>query len=138
MSKEHNFYDYLDGSGGNAIKDWLTDGGSIARFKFNIRIELLSASPPGDNRDSVWRPNFVKPLEEDGWKKYKDFIELRAKVNREQYRLIGKKIDREILLVGWGFHDGKGWNTSITPAMAQDRVNQMISNPGKYKVEHEI
>ena len=137
MSSEHTFYDYVDGSGNNLIKGWLNDGGSSAKVRFNIRIELLEGSLPGGMVDSVWNNRFVKPLKTPQWKKYKDFIEIRVKANNNQFRLIGKKVDREIFLVGWGFHDGKGWRTDITPATAQEKANQMIDNP-KHRSNYEL
>lgn len=133
MAGEHNFYDYIDadGDGGNIIKDWLNNEGRAARARFIDRLELLSGSRPSGMEDSVWKPPFVKPLTGGIWKKFKDFIETRVKENKIQYRLIGKKIDREIFLVSWGFHDGKGWHTDITPTTAQERATQMIANPRK-------
>ena len=71
-------------------------------------------------------------------KKYKDFIEIKVKANNRQYRLIGKRVNRDILLVGWGFHDGKGWHTELTPATAQERAVQMMDTPAKYRREHEL
>ncbi len=136
MGAEYTFYDYNDAeeSENNIIKDWLDDGGSAANANFTVRIEQLEASPPGDFADSVWRPPFVKPLQG----KWKGFTEIRVKVNKSQYRLIGKKIDRDIFLVTWGYHDGRGWHTDVTPATAKERVNRMISNPAAYRREHEI
>jgi hypothetical protein len=140
MNTIHQFYDYFDADGGrtNLIDDWLSNEGSPARARFINRIELLSGSPPGGMEDTVWKPQYVKPLSNGKWKQFKDFIEIRVKENRKQYRLIGKKIDREIFLVTWGFHDGKGWHMDITPATANERANQMIGNLSKYRREHEL
>jgi hypothetical protein len=140
MPSEHTFYDYFDadGSGSNIIKGWLNNGGKAARARFINRIELLSASCPGGMELSVWKPPFVKPLIIGKWKKFKDFIEIRVKESKIQYRLIGKKVGREIFLVSWGFHDGKGWRTDITPATAQERATQMMDNPAKYRRGHEL
>ena len=88
--------------------------------------------------DLVWKTKFVKPLTVGKWKKYKDFIEIKVKANNRQYRLIGKRVNRDILLVGWGFHDGKGWHTELTPATAQERAVQMMDTPAKYRREHEL
>ena len=136
MGKEHTFYDYIDADGGgsNIIKGWLNDGGSSANANFINRIELLEASPPGGFVDSVWQPPFVIPLRGN----WKGFIEIRTRANNNQYRLIGKKDDRDIFLVTWGFHDGKGWRTNVTPTTAQERVTQMMENFAKYGREHEL
>lgn len=136
MGTQHTFHDYIDadGGGGNIIKDWLNDGASAANANFIIRIELLEASPPGGFEDSVWRPPFVISLKG----KWKGFIEIRTKANNNQYRLIGKKVGRDIFLVTWGFHDGKGWHSDVTPTTAQERVNRMIDNPTVYRRDHEF
>ena len=135
MGKQHTFYDYIDAAGGgsNIIKGWLNGGGKAANAIFITRIELLEASPPGDYEDSVWKPPFVIPLKNN----WKGFIEIRAKANKKQYRLVGEKIDRNIFLATWGFHDGKGWNIDVTPATAKERVKRMIDN-SEYRKEHEF
>ena len=138
MSTEHRFYDYINIDGSNLIEVWLSGDGKASRARFINRLEMLSGSPPSGKQDSVWKSKYVKPLTGGKWGKYKDFIEIRVKENNIQYRLIGKKIDREIFLVSWGFHDGKGWHSDITPATAQERANRMIANPATYRREHEL
>lgn len=135
MGSEHTFYDYIDadGSGDNVIKSWLDSNGKGAKAGFILRIGQLEASPPGGMEGSVWEWPFVVRLT-GSWK---GFIELRKKVNKIQYRLIGKKIDRRVFLVTWGLHDGQGWHAGIPPKTAQIRVDQMIANPAKYRRDHE-
>lgn len=138
MNAEHRFYDYVDSDGHNVIENWLNTEGKNARARFILRIEQLAGSPPGGTEISVWKPPFVKPLTASKWKQVQDFIEIRVKENKKQYRLIGKKLGRDIFLVGWGFHDSKGWNTEITPVTAQERAGQMIDNPFKFRREHGV
>jgi len=134
MGSEYTFYDYTDGNGNNVIRDWLNGGGNPAKARFIMVISLLGASPPSSFKDSVWKPPFAYDLR-GSWK---DFTEIRAKVNKIQYRLIGRKIDRDVLLVTWGLHNGQGWHTGIPPGTAKIRVNQMVTNPLKYRREHEL
>ncbi len=136
MGSEYTFYDYIDadGDGANVIKDWLNGEGKPADASFIMVINQLEASPPGGMMDSVWKPPYVIDLKG----KWKGFIELRKKVKTIQYRLIGKRIDRSVFLVTWGFHDGQGWHTGIPPKTALIRVTQMIANPTKYRREHEL
>jgi len=97
-------------------------------------ISQLEASPPSGFMDSVWKPPFAYDLKSP----WKGFTEIRVKANKIRYRLIGTKIDRDVLLVTWGLHDGQGWHTGIPPSTAKIRVNQMIANPLKYRREHEL
>ena len=136
MGSEHTFYDYIDadGSGDNVIKSWLNGDGRDAKAGFVMVISQLEGSLPGGMEDSVWKPPFVKPLKGE----WKGFIELLKKVNKIQYRLIGKKINRSVFLVTWGLHDGQGWHTGIPPKTAQIRVDQMVANSAKYRRDHEL
>ena len=134
MGSEYTFYDYIDENGNNVIRDWLNGGGNPAKARFIMVISQLEASPPRGFMDSVWKPRFAYDLK-GSWK---GFTEIRAKVNKIQYRLIGRKIDRDVLLVTWGLHDGQGWHTGIPSGTAKIRVNQMVTNPSKYRREHEL
>jgi len=136
MGSEHTFYDYIDadGSGDNVIKSWLNGKGKDAKAGFILIIGQLEASPPGGMEDSVWKPPFVKPLTSE----WKGFIELHKKVNKIQYRLIGKKIDRSVFLVTSGLHAGQGWLPDIPPKTAQIRVDQMTTNSVKYRRDHGV
>ncbi len=136
MGTEYTFYDYIDadGDGSNVIKSWLNGEGKLALASFIIAISLLEGSPPGGMVDSVWKRPYVIDLKGE----WKGFIELRKKVKRIQYRLIGKRMNRNVFLVTWGFHDGQGWHTDIPPKTALIRVNQMTTNPTKYRREHEL
>ncbi len=136
MGSEYTFYDYIDadGNGNNVIKDWLNGGGNPAKARFIMVISQLEASPPRGFVDSVWKHPFVDDLKGT----WKGFIEIRVKVNKTQYRLIGMKRNRDVLLITWGFHDGQGWHADIPPGTANIRVKQMIANPLKYGREHEL
>lgn len=134
MGSEYTFYDYIDGNGNNVIRDWLNGGGNPAKGRFIMVISHLEASPPRGFMNSVWNPPFVYDLK-GSWK---GFTEIRAKVNKIQYRLFGRKIDRDVLLVTWGLHGGQGWHPSIPPGTAKIRVNQMVTNHLKYRREHEL
>lgn len=134
MGSEYTFYDYIDGNGNNVIRDWLNGGGNPAKGRFIMVISQLEASPPSGFMDSVWNPPFACDLK-GSWK---GFTEIRAKVNKIQYRLIGRKIDRDVSLVTWGLHGGQGWHPGIPPGTAKIRVNQMVTNPLKYRREHEL
>ncbi|MFH1383020.1 MAG: hypothetical protein ABIH70_09060 [Chloroflexota bacterium] len=134
MNKEHIFYDYVDQNGANLIKGWLHGDGKSARARFNLIIDNLEGSPPPGFMGSVWTPSYVYDLTGD----WKGFLEIRAEINKKEYRLIGQRQNRNILLITWGYHDGKGWHTDITPGSAKIRVSQMITNIGKYGREHEI
>lgn len=134
MGSEFTFYDYFDAdhTGLNMINEWLNGGGKPVKAHFNSVIRYLEASPPAGFQDSVWCAPYTRPLQG----KWKDFIEIRQKVNKVQYRLIAKREGREILLVTWGFHKGS-WETDITPENGKQRVIQMKNNPGKYRREHD-
>ena len=136
MGTEYTFYDYIDADrdGSNVIKSWLNGDGKSAEGKFFIRIELLEGSPPRGFQDTVWHHPFVDNLKEE----WKGFIEIRIQKDEIQYRLIGQKQDRDVLLVTWGYHDGKGWNTDIPPGTAKIRVKNMLEDPLKYRRKHEI
>ena len=134
MGKEHTFYDYIDQAGANLIKGWLYSDGNLSRARFNFIINQLEASPPPRFNGSVWSSPYVYSLADD----WKGFLEVRAEVKKKEYRLIGQRQDRNILLITWGYHDGKGWHTDITSGSAKTRVNQMITNIGKYGRAHEI
>jgi hypothetical protein len=134
MNKEHTFYDYIDASGINLIKDWLHGNARLARVRFNFIINQLEASPPPSFKGSVWTRPFVYNLTDD----WKGFLEIRAQVNKIEYRLIGQRKGRSILMTTWAHHDGKGWHTESTPGTAKIRIDQMIANMGRYAIEHEI
>jgi hypothetical protein len=136
MGIEYTFYDYIDadGDGTNVIKSWLNGVGNPAKARFIMEISQLEASPPSGFMDSVWKPPYAYDLK-GSWK---GFTEIRVKLDKIRYRLIGKKINRDVLLVTWGLHDGQGWHTGIPPGTAKIRVNQMVANPLKYRREHEL
>ena len=136
MGKEHSFYDYIDadGSGDNVIKSWLNGEGKDAKSGFILMIGYLEGSPPGGMTGSVWKPPYVIPLKGE----WKGFIELRKKVNKIQYRLIGEKKDRSVFLVTSGLHAGQGWLAGIPPGTAKIRADQMITNSVKYRRDHEL
>jgi len=135
MGAEFTFYDYFDadGSGANAINGWLNGEGSKAKAHFNLMIGYLEASPPAGFQESVWSPNYVWPLRG----KWRDFIELRRKIDRIQYRLIGCIEGRSVFLVTWGYHKG-AWETDITARSARERVEQMKNDWNKYRREHDF
>jgi len=134
MGNEFKFFDYVDsdGDGTNVIKGWLNGGGRQAKAYFNRMIPYLEASPPAGSVDSVWHAPYTWPLHNE----WKHFVEIRKKVQRVQYRLIGKVEGRNVFLVTWGFHKGR-WETDITVQTAMERVAQMINNPARYRREHD-
>jgi hypothetical protein len=134
MGSEFTFYDYIDADGGgaNVIKDWLNGDGKQAKAHFNRMIGYLENSSSAGSQDSVWRNPYVWHLHGE----WKGFIEIRKKVNRVQYRLIGKVENRNVFLITWGYHKGS-WETDITPQTGKDRVTQMNSNPARYRREHD-
>lgn len=136
MGTEFTFYDYIDadGDGGNVIKTWLNGDGKPVKVKYFLRINQLEASPPRGFKDTVWQHPYVDNLEGD----WKGFIEIRVEKDDIQYRLIGQKQDRDVLLVTWGYHDGKGWNTDIPPGTAKIRVKNMLEVTLKYRRKHEL
>lgn len=136
MGAEYTFYDYIDadGDGGNLINNWLNGGGKPAKARYIIVIGNLEASPPRGFTDTVWKHPYVIDLHGE-WQSY---IEIRVKKDKNQYRLIGKKLDRDVLLVTWGYHDGRGWYTDITPETADIRIDRMIKNPLRYRRKHEF
>ena len=134
MGNEFTFYDYIDadGSGTNVISDWLNGDGNAAKGRFAVIIPLFEASPPRGFQDSVWREPYVKHMHGD----WEGFIELRRKAKRVQYRILGQIDDRSVFLVACGTHKGD-YTTDITPQAALERVNQMKSNPARYRRKHE-
>ncbi len=134
MGREYTFYDYIDEGGNNVIKDWLNGAGKAAKLKFFFRIDQLEASPPRGFQDTVWQYPYADDLEGE----WKGFTEIRARKDNNEYRLIGQKQDRDVLLVTWGYHDGKGWNTDIPPGTAKIRIKNMLEAPLKFRRKHEI
>ena len=134
MDNKYTFFDYVDadGSGVNVINEWLNGSGKEAKAYFNLTIAYLEVSPPPRSHDTHWQYPATLPLSG----KWKGFIEIRKKAKRVQYRLIGKMVGREVLLVTWGYHKGK-WEPDITPQKANYRVNQMLENPKRYRREHD-
>ena len=130
MGSEYTFYDYVDadGMGSNMINDWLNDGGRDAKAGLNAIIRHLEATPP-----ALWSKPIAYPLHNE----WRGFWELRKKIKRVPYRLIGKMEGREILLVTWGFHKGR-WRVEATVQTAKERVEQMIGEPVKYRREHDF
>lgn len=134
MGSEFTFYDYIDADGGgdNVIKSWLNGNGKKAKAYFTMIIGQLEASPPHRTADSVWGEPFTKVMKS----KWKGFIELRKR-GSIQYRLIAQMRGRDVFLVACGVHKGKDYRTDVTPATALSRVTQMITNPSRYRREHE-
>jgi hypothetical protein len=134
MFKEYIFYDYIDAnkSGINVIHAWLNSDGKPAKARFTFIIKYLETSSPPRSNGSYWCEPMTKAMKG----KWNGFIELRAKINKVQYRLIGKMENRDFFLVATAFHKGS-YETDITPKTADDRVKQMISNPYKYRSEHD-
>jgi len=133
MGSEFTFYDYInaDGDGANIINDWLNGDGKEAKAYFNRMIGYLEGSPPAGSQSSVWRDPYVWPLHRE----WKGFFEIRKKLKKIPYRLIGKIEGRSVLLITWGYHQGN-WKADITPQTAEERVNQM-KNVAKYRREHD-
>lgn len=134
MGSEFTFYDYInaDGDGTNVINNWLNGDGRKTKAHFNRMIAYLEASPPAGFRDTAWSPKNVWPLHGI----WKDFIEIRKKIDGVQYRLIGKVEGRNVFLVTWGYHTGE-WETDITPQTAKERIIQMKNDAVKYRREHD-
>lgn len=135
MGTEFTFYDYIDadGSGVNIIKAWLNSGGKPAKAHFTMIIPYLEASPPQGKHGSVWRFPNIKQMKDD----WDGFTEFRKEARKVQYRLLGWMHCRDVLLVTCGIHKGQHYDTDVTSGIARNRVAQMISNPAKYRREHE-
>jgi hypothetical protein len=135
MGSEFTFYDYFDadGVGTNIINDWLNGDGKEAKAYFNRTIGYLEGSPPAGFQDTVWRDPYVWPLHNE----WVDFYEIRKKLKKVAYRLIGKVEGRNVFLVTWAYHKGKNWETDITIQTAKERVNQMKNDAVKYRREHD-
>ncbi len=125
MGIEFTFYDYIDETGNNIIKNWLNSEAKDAKALFNQVIPHLEATPP------PWSTKYVIRMKYD----WKGFIELR-KTGKIQYRLLGQIRNRDVYLVAFGFHKGK-YTTDVAPEIAAVRVSQMIANPAKYRRKHE-
>lgn len=135
MGNEYTFYDYIDadGDGTNVIKSWLNGGGKDAKARFTFIINNLEASPPARTAYSVWTEPYTEVMKRE----WSQFIALRVKVRRVQYRLLAKMVDRNVFLVAYGIHKGKSYETDVMPQTALMRVSQMINNPAKYRRKHE-
>ena len=134
MGSEFTFYDYFDADGArvNVIRAWLNGEGKEAKAWFTIMIGQLEASPPPGFQDSVWKRPYTYPLEDE----WDGFIEIR-KTGSVQYRVIAQMKNRNVFLIGCGIHKGQYFKIDVTPATASNRVSQMISNPERYRREHE-
>ena len=95
-------------------------------------IGYLENSSPAGSQESVWHSPYVWPLHEE----WKGFIEIRKKVDRVEYRLIGKVENRNVFLVTWGYHKGV-WKTDITHQTAKERIAKMNNKPERYRIEHD-
>ena len=135
MASEFTFYDYInaDGDGTNVIKNWLNGYGKPAKAGFMNLIGGLESSPLPGKQESLWKYPHMKAMKND----WKGFIELRKEVMRVQYRLIGQRRGREVLLVTCAIHKDQNYESEAPPRTASNRVAQMISNPIRYRKEHE-
>lgn len=134
MGNEFTFYDYIDadGDGTNVIKSWLNNDGKGSKAYFIWLIPHLEASSPPGAKDTHWVKKYVKNMD----KEWDGFIELR-KTGSVQYRLIGQRRDRDVLLVASGIHKDQNFRTTVSPRTASNRVNQMVNDSTKYRKEHE-
>ena len=102
MGSEHTFYDFIDQSGRNVIRDWLDVQGQKKRpkAKLNFRMQNLEGWPR-----HLWVEPYTKPLKGN----CQGLIEIRADVQNVQYRLLGfhGPGDREVTLV-FGAHERGG------------------------------
>lgn len=135
MGSEFTFYDYIDADGGgnNVIKDWLNGGGSAAKARFTVLIELLESSPPRGHKDTIWKYPYMKPMEGE----WAGFVELRRKDGNVQHRLLAQIRGRGIYLVASGIHKEQNFTTDVSPQTALKRVQEMIDDPARYRREHE-
>ena len=132
MGIEYTFYDYIDESGNNVIKDWLNSEAKDAKAYFTEIINNLEASLPPGAENSFWKRPYAARMKYE----WDNFWELRKKAEKIQYRLLGQMRYRDVYLVTFGFHKGK-YSTDVAPETAAVRVSQMIDNPTKYRREHE-
>jgi len=128
MGKEFTFYDYIDadGDGTNVIKSWLNGAGKPAKAHFAMVIRHLEVSPPAN-----WPSQYTKPMKRE-WCGFREF----RKTGRVQYRLIGKIVQRKVLLVAFGIHKDQYFSTDVSPHVAANRVTQMMSD-SRYRREHD-
>lgn len=135
MGSEYTFYDYIDAdrTDRNIVNDWLNNEGKEAKQGFNAIIRRLEESPPYTCQDSCWGFPATKPLTGN----WDGFTELRKQIKRIQYRLIIKEDHRNVHIVTWGRHNDD-WQTDITSEKANERVEQMKSNPIKYRRNHDF
>ncbi|NQT31516.1 MAG: hypothetical protein HQ588_04205 [Deltaproteobacteria bacterium] len=134
MSSKYTFYDFIDadGDGSNVIKSWLNGEGKDSKGYFTMKIGHLETSPPPGSKDSFWDYPATKPMKGE----WSGFIELR-KTGKVAYRLLAQRRDRNVYLVACGTHKNQNYTPNATPQTALSRVNQMISNPTKYRRAHE-
>lgn len=134
MTSGFTFHDYIDadGSGINVISDWLNNEGKEAKAYFMVMIPQLEASTPPGYQDSLWREQYTKPMDGE-WGGFREF----RKTGSVQYRLLGKVEGRNVFLVASAIHKDQHYDTTVTPQIAMNRVNQMKDNPAKYRRVHE-
>jgi len=135
MSNEYTFYDYInaDGDGTNVIKSWLNGCGKPSKAGFINLIGGLESSPLRGKQESLWKYPHMKSMKKD----WKGFIELRKEVMRVQYRIIGQKRGRDVLLVACAIHKDQHYDSTVPSRTALNRIGQMISHPARYRSEHE-
>ena len=129
MGVEHTFYDYINESGVNTISDWLNSIPKSVKVKFNNWLGHLE----GINQGS-WKRPLVETLTEgecDG------LFEVRAKLSRQQFRIIGYHgpgVGTPTLL--WGFIKSGSRVSQADCRIAHNRRLIVESNPNKYRGEH--
>ena len=131
MDAEFTIYDYLNHQGHNVIRDWLNEAGPGVKARFTILIGLLEATPPGQ-----WTRPVVGSLTGD----CEGLFEIRAKVQRVQYRLLGfyGTGRREVTLVVGARKSNNRWVPLSIPDTAQRRKADVTNDPVRFRTVHEF
>ena len=131
MGAEFTFYDYLDQQGHNVIRDWLDEARPRVKARFTMLIGLLEATPPGQ-----WTRPVVDSLRGD----CEGLFEVRANVQRVQYRLLGFHGPgrREVTLVVGASKSNNRWVPLSIPETARRRKADVTTDPVRFRAIHEF
>lgn len=129
MGHQFNFYDYVDEAGQNQIRAWLDCIGAKPKARLNSWILHLAATPPGQ---------WSRPLVDTLAGECEGLFEIRAQVNRVQYRLLGfhGTGERQVTLVFGAVERSNRFEPLSACEQAQRRKSQVEQDPEKHRRAH--
>ena len=127
MGSEYTFYDFVDDSGANVVREWLQGIPKGAKQKFNKWLMHLEAMPPG-----TW----TRPLVDTLSGRCDGLFEIRVALSGQRYRILGAHSpDRRPTLLHCFLKSGRKVPDEEC-LQAQLKKDQVEADPAKHRVEH--